>query len=152
MNKKLKALFKGIETQKTCTEAYMITKYGSAYSPEKLFKEFLNKCSIIIKGKINIGSYCAVIDIEKDMIPYKDKVVSYFRDELKYKVACIGSDILNKVSGGTEGFDPDIEYIFISWKSPKLASINEEKIEDLLDSSLGTPTSENSEDSEETNL
>jgi len=137
MNKKLKALISGVTMQMDCREAYMNTKYGCSYTPEKIFKEFLNKCGAIIKNKIAIGSYCAIIDIDKDMKPYRDKVVSYFKDTLNYKVACIDADMLNKVSGGGEGFDPDTEYIFISWKLPTLVSLDEEKIEEMLDVSLG---------------
>lgn len=137
MNKKLKALISGVTIQMDSCKAYMNTKYGCNYSPEKIFKEFINKCGTIIKNKIAIGSYCAIIDIGKDLKQYKDNIVSYFRDSLDYKVACIDAEMLNSMSGGGEGFDLDTEYIFISWKVPTLANLDDEKIEEILNMALG---------------
>lgn len=103
--------------QVTAKSAYMMTTYMSVLSIDELMKKIFRDIDDQIKSKSSAGRYSLVIDINDQIEPIYDKVLSNY-ENLGFQVTYLDSKLIK----GLEG-----KYILINWRSKSnLININNE--------------------------
>lgn len=107
--------------------AYMRSKYGVDKTQVELLRAFFSNVNNLIASKTIDGSYCCMVEIDKDLEQFTDKIIEHFSTKLGYEVALISKDstIQNAVAtnGGTSEFSFSkirSAFMILMWGNPVL--------------------------------
>lgn len=120
--------------------AYMTTKYGRNCSREQLLRDFFKNTNDRIKTKTMQNEYCCMVEIDSDILPYKDIILKRYGEELGYNIALIQNG--TKISQpGTQPVEinPDSTFIILMWNNADLGSTDELTIHIIDDGTADEP-------------
>jgi hypothetical protein len=114
-------------TGMTAKSAYMRAKYGMDTTQTSLLKKFFNDVNDLIAAKSLDGSYCCMIEIDKDIKQFIPEIIDRFQNKLGYTLVVIDKDtvITNKVTGDNKQLDiaSDSAFIILMWSTAYISDI-----------------------------
>jgi hypothetical protein len=111
----------------TAKSAYMRAKYGIDTNQTTLLKKFFNDVNALIAAKSLDGSYCCMIEIDKDIKQFIPEIIDRFQNKLGYTLVVIDKDtvITNKVTGDNKQLDiaSDSAFVILMWGNAFISDI-----------------------------
>jgi hypothetical protein len=105
----------------------MRAKYGMDTTQTSLLKKFFNDVNDLIAAKSLDGSYCCMIEIDKDIKQFIPEIIDRFQNKLGYTLVVIDKDtvITNKVTGDNKQLDiaSDSAFIILMWSTAYISDI-----------------------------
>lgn len=131
--------FFGLETKKEATpytvlntstgisakSAYMRSKYGADKTQTELLKSFFSEVNSLIASKTMDGSYCCMVEIDKDIREFIPEIIKRFRDKLGYNLVVLDENtvIQNTKSGEEYKFSAQSTFVVLMWSNPVIGDI-----------------------------
>jgi hypothetical protein len=111
--------------------AYMRTKYGMDTTQTALLKKFFNDVNSLVAAKSLDGSYCCMIEIDKDIKQFIPEIIEHFQNKLGYTLVVIDRDtvITNKVTGDNKQLDiaSDSAFVILMWSNAFISDVESSK-------------------------
>lgn len=114
----------------TAKSAYMRSKYGQDTTQIELLKKFFTDVNNLISAKSMDGSYCCMIEVDKDIKEFIPEIIERFQNKLGYTLVVLDKDtvITNKITGDNKDFSIPTEstFIIIMWGNASISDSKED--------------------------
>lgn len=104
--------------------AYMRSKYGADKSQTDLLKAFFGEVNSLIASKTIDGSYCCMVEIDKDIKEFIPEIINHFRDKLGYNLVVLdeNSVITNTAFKSEIKFSANSTFVVLMWSNPDIST------------------------------
>lgn len=107
--------------------AYMRSKYGVDKTQTELLKSFFNDVNSLIVSKTMDGSYCCMVEIDKDIKEFIPEIISRFRDKLGYNLVVLDENtvITNTATKEEIKFSANSTFVVLMWSNPDISAFKQ---------------------------
>lgn len=111
--------------------AYMRSKYGVDKSQTELLKSFFNDVNSLIASKTLDGSYCCMVEIDKDIKEFIPEIITRFRDKLGYNLIVLDENtvITNTSTKEEIKFSANSTFVVLMWSNPDISAFKTDLVE-----------------------